>query len=193
MTPEERDRLAKVEQKVADMEPWLKEIDDKLDRLIAAANMGKGANRLQVSTTVSTTNASASAIVASATGLAIGMKITSANVPTGTTITAISTTTITMSANATATASGTAARFSVLGDVQTLGQAGGSQTHMQVIDEMPAHTHTLPMFSSAPGGAGSEGGNANLFNKPTSSAGGSLPHNNVQPTFILNKIIFAGV
>ena len=43
MNPEERDRLAKVEQKVADMEPWLKEIDEKLDRLIAAANMGKGA------------------------------------------------------------------------------------------------------------------------------------------------------
>lgn len=43
MTPDERDRLAKVEQKVADMEPWLRDIDDKLDRLIAAANMGKGA------------------------------------------------------------------------------------------------------------------------------------------------------
>ena len=25
------------------IEPWLREIDDKLDRLIAAANMGKGA------------------------------------------------------------------------------------------------------------------------------------------------------
>src|SRR5690606_19378375 len=43
MTPDERDRLAKLEQKVADMEPWLKDIDHKLDQLIAAANMGKGA------------------------------------------------------------------------------------------------------------------------------------------------------
>jgi hypothetical protein len=43
MNPKERERLARVEQKVADMEPWLREIDDKLDRLIAAANMGKGA------------------------------------------------------------------------------------------------------------------------------------------------------
>lgn len=43
MNPRERERLARVEQKVADMEPWLREIDDKLDRLIAAANMGQGA------------------------------------------------------------------------------------------------------------------------------------------------------
>ena len=43
MNARERERLARVEQKVADMEPWLREIDDKLDRLIAAANMGRGA------------------------------------------------------------------------------------------------------------------------------------------------------
>ncbi|HVO17343.1 MAG TPA: hypothetical protein VMV26_19125 [Alphaproteobacteria bacterium] len=43
MNSRERERLARVEQKVADMEPWLREIDEKLDRLIAAANMGQGA------------------------------------------------------------------------------------------------------------------------------------------------------
>ncbi|HEX7005578.1 MAG TPA: hypothetical protein VF274_00435 [Alphaproteobacteria bacterium] len=43
MTAKERERLARVEQKVADMEPWLREIDEKLDRLIAAADMGRGA------------------------------------------------------------------------------------------------------------------------------------------------------
>ncbi|HZS84245.1 MAG TPA: hypothetical protein VFA50_15330 [Stellaceae bacterium] len=43
MTPEERDRLARVEERVANIGADLAEISDKLDRLIAAANMGRGA------------------------------------------------------------------------------------------------------------------------------------------------------
>jgi hypothetical protein len=43
MTPEERDRLAKVEEKVKGMDEWLREIAGKLDKLVAVANMGKGA------------------------------------------------------------------------------------------------------------------------------------------------------
>ncbi len=43
MTPEERDRLAKLEVKVAGITGELASISSKLDQLIAAANMGKGA------------------------------------------------------------------------------------------------------------------------------------------------------
>jgi hypothetical protein len=43
MTPEERDRLARLEEKVAGITGELASISGKLDQLIAAANMGKGA------------------------------------------------------------------------------------------------------------------------------------------------------
>jgi hypothetical protein len=43
MTPEERDRLARVEERVSAIGGELADISGKLDRLIAAANMGKGA------------------------------------------------------------------------------------------------------------------------------------------------------
>jgi len=41
MTPEER--IAKLETRQEGTDAWLKEIDAKLDQLIAAANMGRGA------------------------------------------------------------------------------------------------------------------------------------------------------
>ena len=43
MTPEERDRLTAVETRVETIQIWLKSIDHKLDELVAAANMGRGA------------------------------------------------------------------------------------------------------------------------------------------------------
>jgi hypothetical protein len=43
VTPEERDRLAKVEIEVRMLSGSLGEMNRKLDQLIAAANMGKGA------------------------------------------------------------------------------------------------------------------------------------------------------
>lgn len=94
-------------------------------------------------------------------------------------------------------------------DGDTLGATGGAETHTLTTAEMPAHTHTdtKKMQNNA---AGSDNG---IFNKllvddtstssggitnqttPTtsSSTGGGGAHNNVQPTIILNKIIFAGV
>lgn len=46
MTPEERDRLARLEVKVEGVEAWLKSIDEKQDELIDIANRGKGALRI---------------------------------------------------------------------------------------------------------------------------------------------------
>lgn len=97
---------------------------------------GTAANRLQKSTTISTTSGSASATVASATGLYVGQYIFSTNVPAGTTISAISGTTVTMSQNATATAAGTAARFSAVNDPQSIGGAGGDGYHYHPLSNL---------------------------------------------------------
>jgi hypothetical protein len=43
MTPDERDRLAKLEQKVTSLEDWLRSIHGELKELNKAAHMGKGA------------------------------------------------------------------------------------------------------------------------------------------------------
>ena len=43
MTPEERDRLTRLETQVSSQEKLLEAIDGKVDQLIAVSNMGKGA------------------------------------------------------------------------------------------------------------------------------------------------------
>ncbi len=43
MTPDERDRLAKVEVKVEAIEKMLSEMDGKLDTVVSAASFGRGA------------------------------------------------------------------------------------------------------------------------------------------------------
>jgi len=43
MTPDERDRLAKVETRMDGIEAWLREIHADQKKMLAAMNMGKGA------------------------------------------------------------------------------------------------------------------------------------------------------
>lgn len=43
MLPGERDRLARLEARFDNMEGWVKSMDSKLDQLLTAADMGKGA------------------------------------------------------------------------------------------------------------------------------------------------------
>jgi len=153
---------------------------------------GTASNRMQRSTTLTTSSGSASGTVGSAAGLSIGMRITNPNVTAGTTITAISGTTITMSANATGNGTNIASRFSMLAnDAQVLGAAGGADTVALVTDQMPQHAHTVGIggantnFSPAAGG----GIGTTATTQDTGNTGGNQAHSNVQPSQVTNFII----
>jgi microcystin-dependent protein len=101
----------------------------------------------------------------------------------------------------------------------TLGATGGAETHMLSSTEMPSHTHTatvtdpghvhltgsqLHQWAGGPPSAAynefDTQANTHSTNSATtgitvsnSSTGGGGVHNNVQPTLILNKLIYAGV
>lgn len=158
---------------------------------------GTAANRVQRSTTLTTTSGSATATVGSATGLSVGMKVVSTNVTAGTTISAISGTTLTLSANATGTGATVAARFSLIADAQVLGSTGGVDVHQLISDQMPSHSHTPPgniWYESTGYGninIGSTGGSnaANISGNPFSSTGGDQSHPNLQPGQVVNYLI----
>lgn len=85
----------------------------------------------------------------------------------------------------------TAGGAGVAGD--TLGAAGGSQTHTLDASQIPEHNHPLPMGEAASGA----GAGANIFQGPgpssgtntSNNTGGGAAHNNTQPTIVFNKII----
>lgn len=89
-----------------------------------------------------------------------------------------------------------------------LGQEGGSQAITLLQTEMPAHTHNLQgsiddaqfqapqpdrmLATSNPGFAYQTNTSSNLVNmapQELTVAGGSLPHNNMQPALVLNFVI----
>lgn len=74
-----------------------------------------------------------------------------------------------------------------------LGASGGEEAHTLTTTEMPAHTHDAKGASGAGSGshfATSSGSSSTVTSESTGTGGA---HNTVQPTFILNKIIYAGV
>lgn len=75
-------------------------------------------------------------------------------------------------------------------DGATLGASGGVQAHQLTVVEMPSHSHGLPLQNSTDGFAGGGAANARSGGGlSTVSSGGNDPHTNVQPSWIVNKII----
>lgn len=170
---------------------------------------GTASNRLQVSTTISTTSGSPTATVTSASNIAIGMVVTSANVPVGTTVTNLVGTTVTLSGNASATASGTAVTFASFQSAGQLASSGGSNAHAQTVAELVNHNHTLTdpghthqsaassvaastVTATAGAGQGALGGFATASATTgitLAATGGSNLSTLVQPTVVLYYII----
>lgn len=84
-----------------------------------------------------------------------------------------------------------------------IGQSGGEENHTLITGEIPAHSHNLQIntgvgSTDSPNGTylaqNSEGvkqfsSSQNGTAAPVASAGGNLPHNNVQPYLAINYII----
>jgi microcystin-dependent protein len=77
----------------------------------------------------------------------------------------------------------------------TLGATGGAETHTLTTAQLAVHSHNYTYTAGgAAGGGGLESGTFSTpVSTPTTNAGSGEAHNNVQPTLILNKIIYTGV
>jgi len=84
----------------------------------------------------------------------------------------------------------------------TLGERSGEENHTLVISELPTHVHPVTASSAAPdagsvannswaanAGAYSSSSNTSMNPASMSNAGGSQPHNNMQPYEVLNFVI----
>jgi microcystin-dependent protein len=88
-----------------------------------------------------------------------------------------------------------------VGSAHTLGERGGEQAHTVSIAELPTHTHSLSVSTSATGGNANPtgrllGGGNNVYHSPASltamhagtvaNTGGSQAHLNMEPFLTLN-------
>lgn len=83
-------------------------------------------------------------------------------------------------------------------DGDALAAVGGEEAHAITEAELAAHNHGVPIYSgglSLSSGSGSAQGVSDSFdnNLTATVTGAGDSHNNIQPTIILNKIIYTGV
>ena len=78
-------------------------------------------------------------------------------------------------------------------DGNAVGNVGGAETHTLVVSELASHTHSYTRPKGGGGQPTGTGTDNTGFNTQTGSTGADQPHNNVQPTIIVNKIIYHGV
>jgi microcystin-dependent protein len=91
-----------------------------------------------------------------------------------------------------------------MGSAFVLGELGGEQAHTLLVSEMPQHFHSINVSTSTSGGIDNPAGNFlgganNLYHAPVAqdvmspgtigNAGGSQPHNNMQPYLTLSFCI----
>lgn len=82
-------------------------------------------------------------------------------------------------------------------DGQTIGAVGGLQEVTLTTPQLPSHVHNVAQFSTGVVSPGS--GSLHLdaregdTTQDTSATGGGAAHDNMQPSIILNQIIYAGV
>ncbi len=92
---------------------------------------------------------------------------------------------------------GTSANRVTDAQADSIGGAGGAETHTLATSEMPAHTHKILRFttgdSSANQGMDARTPNAVWSSDKVETVGGGGAHNNMPPWLALNFIIYAGV
>lgn len=78
-------------------------------------------------------------------------------------------------------------------DFNTVGNTGGEKTHTLIAQEMPTHNHAITASAqNSTAGSGNVPGAALSGTEPggnTGSAGGGEDHNNMQPYFVILKLI----